>query len=138
MAILKGEATFNIKQLNDLARQFPSIGGGLLAKFGKRGRVALKEEFLSGQELTLRMAPRDKLGRYTISSDVNKNRTAVKIYSYPVNLFEKGRILRSGKKEAPKRIIGTKLKQVIASRAGQYVSEYENEILNPELRKAGF
>lgn len=138
MAILRGSATFNTKQLNDLARQFPEFGGQLLAFMGKKGRTSLKENYLSGQELNLRKFPKDTMGRYTITSDVNKRRTSVKIYSFPVNLFEKGRMLRSGRKEPAKRIIGTKLKQDVASRMSTYTTEFENRILNPEIRKAGF
>jgi hypothetical protein len=138
MAVLRGEISFNLKPLADMARQFPSFGGRLLAFFGSKARTLLKEEYLSGQEINLNKFPRDAMGRYTITSDVNRARTSVKIYSYPVNLFEKGRRLRNGRKEPPKRIIGTKLKQAVASRSSTYVSDFENRILNPEIKKAGF
>lgn len=138
MAILKGHLLFNIKELNDLAAQFPDFGGRLLAYFGKRGREILKEEYLSGQELNLRVFPNDSIGRRTITSDTNKQRTKTDIYSYPVNLFEKGRRLRDGRKEPGKKIITVKLKQDIASRAASYVSDFERRVIEPEIKKAGF
>lgn len=138
MAILKGSVEFNFKEFRELAQQFPSFGGRLLAFVGSRGRTILKEKHLSGQEIDLRKFPKDSMGRYTITSDVNRRRTAVKIYSYPVNLFEKGRILRNGRKEPAKRIIGTKLKQDVASRIASWTTEFENEIMQPEIKKAGF
>ena len=138
MAFLKAGIEFNIKEFADMAAQFPSFGGQLLAFFGYKGRTLLKEEFLSGQELTLDVFPRNTRGAYTITSDVNRKRTAVKIYSPPVNLFESGRGLRSGRREPAKRIIRTKLKQAVASRTASYVIEFENRIMNPEIRKAGF
>jgi len=138
MAILKGAVDFNFKEFRELAQQFPEFGGRLLSFVGSRARTTLKAKFLSGQEINLRKWPVDSLGRYTTTSDVNKRRNQVKIYSYPVNLFEKGRMLRSGRKEPAKRIIGTKLKQDVASRAAIWSSQFEQEIMMPEIKKAGF
>ena len=111
MAILKAEFTTNLESIRQLIQIFPELNGRFLSLVGKRARTILKEEFLSGQDLNLQAFPRDKMGRFTITSDVNRKRTQVKIYSYPVNLFERGRILRSGRKEPGKFIITRKLKQ---------------------------
>lgn len=138
MAILKGVVDFNFKEFRELAQQFPEFGGRLLSFVGARSRTQLKEKYFSGQEITLRKFPVDSLGRYTITSDVNKTRESVKIYSYPVNLFEKGRMLRNGRKEPAKRIIGTKLKQDVASRAATWSNEFEQEVIQKEIKKAGF
>lgn len=137
MAILKAEFTTNLESIRQLVQIFPELNGRFLSLVGKRGRTILKEEYLSGQDLTLKAFPKDKLGRFTITSDVNRKRTQVKIYSYPVNLFERGRMLRSGRKEPGNFIITRKLKQAVMSRMGSYVNEFEDQILNPELRKAG-
>ena len=137
MAILKAEFTTNLESIRQLIQIFPELNGRFLSLVGKRGRTILKEEYLYGQDLTLKAFPKDKLGRFTITSDVNRKRTQVKIYSYPVNLFERGRMLRSGRKEPGNFIITRKLKQAIMSRMGSYVNEFEDQILNPEIRKVG-
>jgi hypothetical protein len=137
MAILSADVVFSNKEINRLIKVFPDLNGRLLALFGKRARTVLKKEFLSGQEITLNKFPKNSRGAYTITSDVNKKRTFVKIYSPPVNLFEQGRLLRSGKKEAGKFIITKKLKQVILSRQGTYIREFEGKVLQKEIKKAG-
>jgi len=137
MAILKVETDFNFKPLKRLLVLFPDLSGRLLALIGKRSRTLLREKYLSGQELTLKAGDRDKSGKYMISSDVNKSRTQTKIYAYPVNLFERGRLLRSGRKEAGKFIITKKLKQDVMMRVGGYAREFEKKILQGELKKAG-
>ena len=137
MAILRATVDFNFSPIQKLIRVFPSINGKLLAFIGKRARVMLKEKFLSGQELNLHVFPRDKAGRPTITSDVNKKRTFTKIYSFPVNLFERGRRLRSGEKEPGKFIITRKLKQAVMAKTGSYISEFETRIFQNEIDKVG-
>lgn len=137
MAYLKAEVEFDLSSLFEIKKMLPSMNGRLLSLIGKRARTILKEQYLSGQELTLNAFPRDKIGRYTITSDVNRNRNAVKIYSYPVNLFEYGRMLRSGKKEPGKHIITRKLKQAVYSGIGSWINEAEKVILEDEIKKAG-
>lgn len=137
MAVLRPEVDFNFKGIYQLVSAFPDLRGRLLALIGKRARVRLYEGYLSGQELTLRKYPVDARGRRTITSDVNRARTQVKIYSYPVNLFERGRKLRSGRKEQGKYIITRKLKGDVSGRMQSYINEWESRILEQELRKEG-
>ncbi len=137
MAFLKTEIDFNFKPIYDLAKIFPEINGRLLALVGKRSRILLREKYLSGQELTLKPGPVGKSGKLLITSDVNRRRDQVKIYSFPLNLFEKGRMLRSGRKEAGKFILTRKLKADVNSRMSSYVREFENKILQPEIDKVG-
>lgn len=135
MAILKAQVQFETSALNDLAKQIPDFNGRFLALVGKRSRSLLKKQFLSGQEINLTKYPVDSKGRYTVSSDVNRRQTQTKIYSYPVNLFERGRRLRDGSKEAGKYIITKKLKQAVMMNMGGYINEFENRILQGELDK---
>ena len=137
MAVLKPEVSFNFEGIFNLIKVFPDLNGRYLALIGKRSRDLLKQKYLSGQDLTLRKFPVDSLGRYTVTSDVNRRRTSVKIYSYPVNLFERGRKLRSGAQEPGKYIITKKLKQSVMSRIGSYTMEFESQILEPGIKKAG-
>lgn len=137
MAVLRTTVVFNFEPLRKLARAFPEFNGRFLALIGSRARRILKEEYLSGQELTYKSFGRAKDGKHLITSDVNKKRTFTKIYSFPLNLFEKGRGLRSGRREAGKFILTRKLKQDILSRSGQYVNEFERRILQKELKGFG-
>ena len=137
MATLSASLEGDFKGILKFASAFPNLSGRFLALVGKRARTTLKEKYLSGQEITLRAFPTDSRGRRTIVSDVNKRRTQVKIYSYPVNLFEKGRRLRSGSKEPGKFIITKKLKQDVMSGFAGYVNEWESKVLEDQLRKDG-
>lgn len=137
MAVLKPEVEFKFEGIQRLIATFPDLSGRLLALIGKRSRTLLRDRYLSGQELTLRKFPVDRRGRRTITSDVNRARTQVKIYSYPVNLFERGRKLRDGRKESGKYIITRKLKGDVNGRVQGYVREWENRILEQEIKKAG-
>jgi hypothetical protein len=131
------KVSINLEPIKKLVQIFPDLRGRLLALIGSKARRALKENYLSGQELTLRAFPKDKRGRYTITSNVNKSRNQVVIYSYPVNLFEFGRKLRSGEMELGKNIITGKLKAFVMSNIGTYVKEFEDEILKPEIKAVG-
>ena len=137
MAVLRPTVVFNFEPLQQLARVFPELNGRFLALIGSRARRILKEEYLSGQELTYKSFGKSKSGQHFITSDVNKKRTFVKIYSFPLNLFEKGRTLRSGRRESGKFIITRKLKQDILSRSSRYVTEFESRILQKELKGLG-
>jgi len=136
MGILKFEIEYNNATVISLLKKIPELSGRYLSLIGKRARTILKENYLSGQELNLRAFPEDKIGRKTITSDVNKKRDTTRIYSYPVNLFEKGRRLRSGRKEPGKYIITKKLKQEVISGLSSYQREFETAIQN-ELKALG-
>lgn len=137
MASFKAEINFNMQSLQSLIKQFPELAGRFLSLVGSRGRTLLKEQYLSGQELELRAFPKDKAGRYTITSNVNKKRDATTIRSYPLNLFEKGRLLRSGETEPGHFILTVKLRNLMMSGMPAYIKYFETAILSDVLEKAG-
>lgn len=122
---------------DNLIKRWPDLAGELLGYIGAAGRSTLKKKYLSGQMIELRAYPRDKLGRYTITSDVNRLKTAVKIYSYPVNLFEKGRGLRSGGREPGMYIITRRLLGDMKVMVPRMAAEFENGVLRRTLKKEG-
>ena len=71
------------------------------------------------------------------SQDNTRSLTNINPEKVPVNLFERGRGLRSGAREPGKYIITRKLKQAVSSGMAGYVSEFERRFLNPEIKKAG-
>ena len=143
MARLKGSVKFKIEGFRKLLTIFPDLNGGYLAYIGKRGRQIMKNKYFAGQELDYSKQkiqqgfPIDKTGRRTITSNVNKRRRFVTLASYPMNLFERGRTLRSGRREAPKKVITGKLKREVATNMQRYATQYENRFLKKALKGMG-
>ena len=143
MARLKGSVKFRVTGFKELEDQFPDVNGGYLAYVGKRGRQIMKNKLFAGQELDYRNLPTkdgfpvDKTGRPVIMSDVNKKRNKVTLYSYPAILYEKSRLLRSGRKETAKAIFRTKLKREIATNMQRYARQYEGRFLKKALKGMG-
>ena len=140
MARLKGSVSFQVEGFRKLVSIFPDLNSGFLALVGKRGRTIMLEKYFSGQELdyskqrTTKGFPVDKNGKFTISSSINKRQTATTLSSYPENLFEKGRLLRSGRRETPKKVITVKLKRDIATGLQGYARQYENRFMEKALK----
>ena len=137
MAVLKATVDFETKGFSKLLKEFPDMNGIFLRYVGAEARKHLKQQYLSGQEIDLRQFPRDKRGRYTITSNVNKKRTFTKIASYPVNLFERGRGLRGGGREAGKYIITRKLKSDVEGKMNTFARRYESDIMQGRIDKLG-
>lgn len=125
---------YKISELVRLKKMIPGVSGTYLGIIGKDARQILKKKYLSGQEINLKVYPLDKRNYHTVTSQVDKSNTFVRIYSYPVNLFEKGRKLRSGKKESGKFIITKKLKSDVSSKMSAYQVKFER-ILQNEIDK---
>lgn len=135
MAGLKIEINANLSDFRKLITAMPSLRAEFLSKIGKRGRLTLKGSLLSGQELNI-TKDIDSKGRHTISNKVGKLANSVAIKSYPVNLFERGRMLRNGRKESGRRIITSKLKTLVDSNLQTWSNQVERETLDPEFDKA--
>ena len=99
--------------------KFPKTSRNILRFIAAYGRHLLRKGYLSGTELRLRVHPTDIKGRHTISGYTTKG-GAIVFSSYPVNLFERGRTLRNGKREAGKFIITRKFKGALNSRLQDY------------------
>lgn len=129
---------FNDKAFSDLLRElkvlFPEIRAQALGYIGKQGKKALKQKFLSGQEIYLD-EDFDESGRRTISYSIGKDAKYVKISSYPMNLFERGRRLRSGAKEPGKRVVTRKLKQLMMSNISRLTNEFDNKYLQKKVSR---
>lgn len=138
MAILKLEYGNEASPLFDeLRKLFPVFRAQTMGYVGMRGRDILVRQFLSGQEIDLRVYPRDKIGRRTASYSVGKRAAQVSIASYPMNFFEHGRNLRSGKREPGKKVITRKLKSAMASQLQSILSEFDRTILQKEVDRIG-
>lgn len=134
MANIKFEVSENNKVFLNILKAIPDVSGGFLAYVGGKARNLLKELFLSGQDIDLRAFPKDKVGRYTITSNVSRNRQQTTIKSYPLNLFEMGRTLRNNEREVGKFTLTVKLKEALMSRMPQYINDYENNVATEILK----
>lgn len=129
MAQVRFNIEFNSKELevfNRLRKMFPELRARTLGYVGKAGKSRLKTRLLSGQEIDLEAYPTDKKGRPTVQSQVGRGAGKVTITSYPANLFEHGRLLRSGAREPGKKIITGKLKSLMKSDIQNIVNDFDN------------
>jgi len=136
MATLKFEINKkDFMVIDEMRKLFPELRARTMGHIGSQSKKILKQNFLSGQEIDLRAYPTDKKGKRTISYSIGKNAKHVSISSYPMNLFEKGRMLRSGRKEPGKKVITGKLKQAIMSNLQNMVNEFDKNVWEKELNK---
>jgi len=127
MAGLKLNIDFQTNGLYSLVNKWGGLKANFMSNIGKQARLTLKRQLLSGQTITLHK-DMNKLGKYNIRSRVGRGANSVSISSPPINLFERGRTLRSGQKEAGKRIITSKLKTLVDANMGAYISKAEKDI----------
>ena len=121
------------KFMAKLRQMFPELRAQTLGYIGSEGKKRLKRRLLSGQEIDLRAYPYDRKGRRTISYSVGRGAKSVKIASFPVNLFEGGRKLRSGIKEPGKKIIGTKFKQIMMSDLQNIANQADAKLIQRKI-----
>ena len=62
----RAEASIDIEQIRHLVQLVPELHGKFLGYVGKKARIMLKENYLSGQEIELRKYPKDKIGGKSI------------------------------------------------------------------------
>ena len=118
-----------------LANQFPELRARIMGHVGKSGKDRLYKNFLKGQAIDLRAYPEDSKGRPTVNYSIGKNANAVSISSYPMNLFERGRMLRSGRKEQGKKVIKGSFKQMMNSQLQGILQDFDRTILQQQLNK---
>lgn len=139
MAGLRLKINFSeLTRFNDLRRQFPEFSARLLGYIGTQGKIQLKKQLLSGQELNVKGTSAfslDSTGRRMVSHSVGRGSQAGEISSYPVNLFEKkiyghGRIVGPGKK-----ILSVKLRAIMNRNLQKWANDFDNKILQQAVDK---
>jgi hypothetical protein len=123
-----------------LGKQFPEIRVRAMAYIGARSKELLKKKFLSGQELNLEgnsAYTLDKSGRKMISYTVARGGKSVRIASYPTNLYEFGRGLRSGATEPGRKILTVKLKSLLNPQLQGIINEIDIKIIEKDWGKRG-
>ena len=122
--------------MNRLRDMFPELQAQTLGFVGAESKKILKEKFLSGsgQDINLIKDKKDKKGRRTISYSIGKNAKSVTIASYVLNLFERGRGLRGGGREAGKKVY-PRLKNQIEGQMNKILNEFDGKYLQRKINK---
>lgn len=105
-----------------------------LSRLAGKGRELLRKDLLSGQTIDLHGKEKDKIGRFVVKGKVAPQ-FAIVFTSYPVNLFERGRLLRSGVKEAGKYIITREFKSLLGARLQPLAESALEETVGKEAAK---
>lgn len=134
MAGIKLKAEMNTGSIRKLAKLFPDMKVRVMARIGTRSHKSLKS-LINSSGIDLTVYPKSADGRFTISNRVQRRGNAVTVKSFPLNLFENGRTLRNGKKEAPRKIITVKLRTVVNASLSSWVNQADREILEKEFKK---
>jgi len=120
--------------MNRLRDMFPELQAQTLGFVGAESKKILKEKFLSGQDINLKKDKKDKKGRRTFSYSVGKGAKSVTIASYVLNLFERGRMLRSGEREAGKKVY-PRLKNQVEGQMNKILNEFDGKYLQRKINK---
>ena len=129
------EGSHDLIQLGEMIKAFPVLGRRVMAHIGWKGKLTVKGALMSGVNgVTLKKYPRDRKGRRTVSWNYdNRSGNAIAIRSYPMNLFESGRTLRSGQREPGRKIITGKMAVLVEAQLQRYASEATSEIIQKEM-----
>lgn len=117
-----------------LRNLFPEFNASALGFVGHEGKLRLKKLMMQS-DLNFESLERDKLGRPIVSYSIQRGGKSVKIGSYPMHLFDKGRILRSGRREPGRKIVTGKLKSLMSSDLQAIVNKFDKTILQKEVNK---
>jgi hypothetical protein len=124
-----------MEKFRKFVKSFPELTLRFLSDIGKKGRSAMERDVYGPNTVDLKAYPRDKRGRFTITSKVNRRHTGVDIRSYPANLFEKGRRLRDGSRAPGQFLITGGLKGIMAAKMQLMADESSRSILGKEMNK---
>ena len=110
--VFDAESDGTFIDFNTLFKAFPFLMKRVLASVGFNAARELYKNHLSGQDITYRTnrfsssrAPLSRDGRRMVMYAVKPNAEYVAVSSFPLNLFERGRTLRSGMRETGRFIL---------------------------------
>lgn len=133
MASLKFEVdTSGMTEFHKLRNMFPELNASTLGYVGNEGKKRLKKLMLRS-DLDFKSLEKDSKGRPIVSYSIGRGAKFVKIGSYPMHLFDNGRMLRSGRKETGRKIVTGKLKSIMQSDIQSIVNKFDKTILQKEM-----
>lgn len=143
MATLKFEYHDNeFGIFNEFRKQFPEFRARTLGAIGGEGKDLLYQDFMRGQELDYvsggkidKDSYKDSRNIRAIYYSIGKRANYVKISSFPMNLFEKGRELRGGGRQPAKNVFKTKFKSRMLANLQGMINRFDKSILQDGLNK---
>jgi len=134
-ASLSFTAEANTASFQTLVNNFPALKVRYLSQIAKNGRLTLKGMLDGSGGMINLTKERGSSGKRTIKATVLHKKSSIKFSSFPVNLFENGRLLRNGEREAPRKIITGKFKGVAQSMLQTWANQAENDILEQAVSR---
>jgi len=123
-------------KIEALFLSFPELSARVLGFIGKQATKQLYEEHLQGQDIEFHNVtrsgsglPRSKSGRRLAGYSIGRGLKWVAVSSFPLNLYEKRRQLRSGDSER-RGILTKKLEGGLSGRMSNYIAEADNLIVD--------
>lgn len=133
------EQTGDFPDIDAMFRAFPELSARILGYLGKEAAVTLAGMMEQGEKgITYRDMNgnrKSRGGRRMITYSVGRGLKYVRISSFPLNFFEGGRMLRSGKREAPRNIIRRTLASTMSTKMGNAVSGATELIIDDWFNK---
>lgn len=120
-------AFVDLEILERTVARFPEMRSRYLGFTATKLKRLMKSQFLSGQEILL-SKDRDAMGRSMINYRIARRGERARLTSIPMNLFERGRMLRSGDREKGKWVVTRKVPRQAQSLVQGWATEFEREV----------
>ncbi len=121
-------ANIDMAALERVIERFPEMRSRYLGFTANKIKHLVKSQFLSGQEIMLHK-DRDSKGRSMVNYAIARRGQRARLTSIPMNLFERGRVLRSGQREPGRFVITRKAPQAAEVHLQAWAEEFERSIL---------
>lgn len=126
-------AFVDLEVLERTVARFPQMRSRYLGFTATKIKRLMKSQFLSGQEILL-TKDRDSMGRSMIDYRLARRGERARLTSIPMNLFERGRTLRSGEREGGKWVLTRKVPEQARSLVQGWAVEFEREVFGEVVR----
>ena len=131
---VKLEQSGDLPDFEALIKSIPELNARILGYIGKEAAVELGSMMETGAEgIKFRDMVgnrKSRGGRRMVTYSIGKGLKWVSISSFPLNLFEGGRMLRSGVREPARNIIRGRLKSNITGRLSSVINSAEKMIVD--------
>ena len=126
-------AFVDLEVLERTVARFPEFRSRYLGFTATKLKRLMKSQFLSGQEILL-TKNRDAIGRSMIDYRLARRGERARLTSIPMNLFERGRTLRSGEREGGKWVLTRKVPEQARSLVQGWATEFEREVFGEVVK----
>ena len=126
-------AFVDLEVLERTVERFPQTRSRYLGFTATKLKRLMKSQFLSGQEILL-TKDRDAMGRSMIDYRLARRGERARLTSIPMNLFERGRTLRSGQREGGKWVLTRKVPEQARSLVQGLATEFEREVFGEVVK----